>query len=314
MRKMHMKKVNVLLSVYNPNRRYLEEQLRSLDNQTYDNMDIIIFDDCVKNRCDQKIFEDCLKKKQYHVLPYKEKNLGYLKAFEYLVKESEGEYIALCDQDDIWTSDKIEKCVDCLEHDDTLLVVTDRKLIDGEGKVLCDSVRHTSKQPHEIWNTGDDIGVRNFFTACAPGMCMVVVGDFARSTLPFSEYTGHDKWLIVCACACGRVSFLDEPLSYYRRYGQNVTGVLAGIKSKKDYDEQRIMPHFELIKEFDKRYPGYEGISRALEFANARLSHNPIALLKNYSIAPNLVKFEVVMAVLPEYIVKILIRFLQKQK
>jgi len=36
--------------------------------------------------------------------------------------------------------------------------------------------------------------------------------------------------------------------------------------------------------------------------------------LKNYSIAPNLVKFEVVMAVLPEYIVKILIRFLQKQK
>ena len=57
MRKMHMKKVNVLLSVYNPNRRYLEEQLRSLDNQTYDNMDIIIFDDCVKNRCDQKIFE-----------------------------------------------------------------------------------------------------------------------------------------------------------------------------------------------------------------------------------------------------------------
>lgn len=132
--------------------------------------------------------------------------------------------------------------------------------------------------------------------------------------MPFSEYTGHDKWLIACACACGRVSFLDEPLSYYRRYGQNVTGVLAGIKSKKDYDEQRIMPHFELIKEFDKRYPGYEGISRALEFANARLSHNPIALLKNYSIAPNLVKFEVVMAVLPEYIVKILIRFLQKQK
>lgn len=70
MRKMHMKKVNVLLSVYNPNRRYLEEQLRSLDNQTYDNMDIIIFDDCVKNRCDQKIFEDCLKKSNimcYHI-------------------------------------------------------------------------------------------------------------------------------------------------------------------------------------------------------------------------------------------------------
>ena len=41
-----MEKVSVLLSVYRPNQKYLEEQLASLDNQTYENMEILIFDDC----------------------------------------------------------------------------------------------------------------------------------------------------------------------------------------------------------------------------------------------------------------------------
>ena len=37
-----MEKVSVLLSVYRPNQKYLEEQLASLDNQTYENMEILI--------------------------------------------------------------------------------------------------------------------------------------------------------------------------------------------------------------------------------------------------------------------------------
>lgn len=309
-----MKKVNILLSIYNPNLSYLEKQLRSLDNQTYENMDIIIFDDCVEKRCDRNIFEKCLKRKKYYFLPYKEKNMGYVKAFEYLVKKSDGEYIAFCDQDDIWAQNKVEHCIACLEEENSVLVVTDRKLIDENDKIFCESVKHTSKQPQDNWGSNDDIGVRNFFTACAPGMCMVALGDFARSILPFPEYTGHDKWILECACVCGGISYLDEPLTYYRRYGANVTGILSGINSKKDYEEQRIIPHLKLIKEFNKRYPGYSGINKAFEFGNARLNHNPIILLKNYSVAPNLVKFELAMVLLPECAFKLLIKILQRHK
>lgn len=42
-----MKKVDVLMSVYNPDMNYLKEQLISLNNQTYENMEILIFDDCI---------------------------------------------------------------------------------------------------------------------------------------------------------------------------------------------------------------------------------------------------------------------------
>lgn len=51
----------------------------------------------------------------------------------------------------------------------------------------------------EKWHTYDDIGVKNFFATCAPGMCLMAEGDFVRQTVPFSTETGHDKWIIACA-------------------------------------------------------------------------------------------------------------------
>lgn len=307
-------KVDVLLSIYNPNIKYLEKQLQSLDNQTYENMEILIFDDCVKQRFDLSCLNRFIKKKKYRVLPYLEENVGYVKAFEYLVKESTGEYIAFCDQDDEWDPRKIEKCVLKLEQAGTLLVATDRKIIDGEGKVVCESVRHSSNKKYETWNSFEDIGVYNFFTACAPGMSIVMDGPFARSTVPFSEYTGHDKWVIECANACGKLSYLDEPLVSYRRHGKNVSGVLEGIKSKKDYENERIIPHLELIREFQKRYPSYQGTETALKFAEARRNHNIIRLFKYRYLAPDIAKFEIVMAFLPDRLMQIIIRMLQKQR
>ena len=309
-----MEKVSVLLSVYRPNQKYLEEQLASLDNQTYENMEILIFDDCVKERCSKEIFERCLKKKPYRILPYKEKNLGYTKAFEYLTENSDGDYIAFCDQDDVWHNEKIEKCVNCLNKDETLLVATDRSIIDEKGELICSSVRHTSHSATETWNTYEDIGIPNLFMCYSPGMSLVARGDFVRSTVPFSIHTGHDKWVISCACAMGRVSYLDQPLAAYRRHGKNVSGVLAGIHCKKDYQEKRVVPNLKLVQEFIKRYPEYKGNQVALAFARARVKHNIPKLIKYRHLSPDIAKFEILLALMPDFVMKICIRILQRKK
>lgn len=308
---MNKGKVDVLLSLYNPDENYLEKQLKSLDNQTYTNMKILIYDDCVENRCSLSFIEKCIKKKPYKILPYKEENLGYVKAFEHLVNESDGDYIAFCDQDDEWDSEKIEKSVAKMRQEGTLLVVSDRRIINGSGEVICESVRHNSNKSNETWNSYDDIGIYNFFTACAPGMSIVVDGAFVKKTVPFPEVTGHDKWVIACANACGKISYLDEPLVSYRRHGKNVSGVLEGIASKRDYDEQRIIPHLQLVQEFQKRYPFYQGTEIALKFAEARKNHNIFKLFKYRWIAPDIAKFEIVMALVPNSIIKIIIKILQ---
>lgn len=306
-------KVDILLSIYNPNLEYLKLQLQSLDSQTYENIEIIIFDDCVENRCDTSFFKNCILNKKYRVLPYKKENVGYTKAFEYLVRESDGKYVAFCDQDDIWDEKKVEKCIECIKKEQTLLVTTDRKIINAEGKVVKGSVRHSSDKKYETWSSFEDIGKYNFFTTCTVGMTMVIDGEFLRTTLPFSIHTGHDKWVTACACACGRLSYLDEPLVSYRRHGKNVSGVLRGIASKKQYRQQRVEPHLNLIKEFQERYPMYMGTHEALEFAQARKNHNVMKMFKYRYLAPNIAKFEIVMALTPDFVMKIIIKILQRK-
>ena len=54
---MNNKQVDILLAVYNPNEEYLIKQLISLNNQTYPNLKLYIFDDCIKKRCNLDLFE-----------------------------------------------------------------------------------------------------------------------------------------------------------------------------------------------------------------------------------------------------------------
>lgn len=308
-----MNKVDVLLSVYRPDLRYLEAQLRSLNEQTYKNMEVLIYDDCPEEPCDPDIFRKCLTDKKYRILPCGKKNLGYVKAFEYLVRSSEGDYAAFCDQDDVWVNDKIEKCVRRIKKDGALLVATDRKLIDGEGRVYCESVCHMQRRGYSFPYTSETIAIRNFFDTFAPGMCLMADGSFVRNTIPFSEYTGHDKWIIACACACGKISFVDEPLSLYRRYGKNVSGIMSGIRTKADYREQRVLPHLKLIEEFEKRYPQYDGTRQAYVFARDRAEGNVPGIFRGRKIAPQLAYFECILALLPDFAAEELIRFLKRR-
>ena len=75
---MNNKQVDILLAVYNPNEEYLIKQLISLNNQTYPNLKLYIFDDCIKKRCNLDLFEKYITNFSYEVLPYCEENLNYI--------------------------------------------------------------------------------------------------------------------------------------------------------------------------------------------------------------------------------------------
>lgn len=143
-------------------------------------------------------------------------------------------------------------------------------------------------------------------------MVLVVRGEFARSTVPFSVYTGHDKWIISCASKEGKVAFIDEPLVQYRRHGQNVSGVLIGIESKKDYEEKRVLINYNLIQDFLNKYPDFKDKDKLLGFATARKDHKIKDLYKYRSIAPNIAKFDIMLVFVPDFLFKTMILFARK--
>ncbi len=305
-------RVDILLSVYNPNIEYLKKQLQSLNEQTYDNLKLYIFDDCIENRCDVDIFKKYITNFEYEILPYENKNHGYIKAFEKLIQYSNGDYIAFCDQDDIWMSNKIERCVEVLKQDGSLAVASERQIIDENDNIVWEKVRDHSHKNYDSWHSFDDIAKYNLFITFAVGMSIVACGDFARSTLPISPYTAHDKWILSCAATEGTVSFIEEPLVQYRRHGKNVSGILKGINTKKDYIEQRLEPQIKAVAAFKEKYPHHKDIKEMELFANAGKNGNIITLFKYRKLAPDVAKFNIVFTIVPNFLFKYMLKVARK--
>ena len=123
-----MKKVSILLSIYRPDRVTLKEQLDSLDSQTYQNKELLVWNDCPDETIDRKLFEESITR--FPVFFYDEKkNLGYIRAFEKLTALAEGDLVSYCDQDDIWEPEKIEKCVEAMRGSGAIAAVCDKSLM-----------------------------------------------------------------------------------------------------------------------------------------------------------------------------------------
>ncbi|WP_251158658.1 glycosyltransferase [Caniella muris] len=293
-------KVNVLLSLYRPDPGYLEEQLCSIKGQDWPDLEVVCYNDCPDDPVDRSAIEAALAPVPVRFLPGGTESLGYVGAFEKLTRASDGDFVFFCDQDDVWDPGKISTMVRALEEDGSLLAVCDYRTIDGTGNVISPTVRHQgSRRFIDTWDTGDDVVAHDVFQCLAPGMVLGMRGPFARSIVPFSRRTGHDKWAIACAGIEGVVSYVPETLASYRRHGANVTGALQGVDTKADYRAKRCADHDGVIDDLEARYGDVAALKEAREFSRARLAGNVVGIWRHRDLAPDQARFETVLALVP---------------
>lgn len=97
--------ISILLSSYNSNFHYLEEQIESIINQTEKDWELLVYNDgTVGLKEFLKWYQDQVPNIKY----FDEGHKGYVGAFNYLMGKAKGEYICICDHDDIWEDDKLE--------------------------------------------------------------------------------------------------------------------------------------------------------------------------------------------------------------
>lgn len=127
--------VTVGVANYN-NSKYIIETLESIRNQSYENIELIIVDDCSNDDSISKI-EDWIKIHKIVAIFLKHtKNKGLSKTCNALLNSSNGKYIALIG-DDIMEADRIETQVHYLEkHKELSLCFSDMSMINGEGKEI----------------------------------------------------------------------------------------------------------------------------------------------------------------------------------
>ena len=98
--------VDILVTTYNTNEKYLKKQIESILKQTYKNIRIYISDDNSTNTNVAEILKKYKEQDERIELYIQPKNLGYNKNFEFLLKQSKANYIMFSDHDDIWNKDK----------------------------------------------------------------------------------------------------------------------------------------------------------------------------------------------------------------
>ncbi|HMQ68341.1 MAG TPA: glycosyltransferase family A protein [Ignavibacteria bacterium] len=115
-----MLKKNKLVSVIIPffNRfNLLKESIKSVSNQTYNPIELILVDDCSHNKFNEN-FLDQFNNKNFRIkIVRNEKNIGPGLSRERGRLMAKGEYLAYLDSDDFWDKKFIEMLVRCLENE-----------------------------------------------------------------------------------------------------------------------------------------------------------------------------------------------------
>ena len=215
-------KVDILLTTYNTNSKYLREQIDSILNQTYTNFTLIISDDCSPNKEIRYILEEYQQKDDRIQLHFQEKNLGVTKSFEFLLKQSTAEYVAFSDHDDIWYPTKIEEELKTIKEKNVSLVYCDANQIDENGKILHNSYLRYKNMP--IIN-GKYNSILPFSRHIAIGCSQMFTREVKEKMLPFTKNTiVHDWQNTYIASKLKGVYCIDKPLFGYRIHGSNIFG------------------------------------------------------------------------------------------
>lgn len=217
-------KIDVLLATYN-GEKYLKEQIDSILNQTYSNIRLVISDDCSKDNT-REIIKEYEEKDDRVISYFHEKNLGYVKNFEFLLTKVENEIYMLSDQDDVWLPTKIEHTYNKMVETNADLVFTDLEVVDENLKIMYPSFNDYMKLSRKIKKYKNDYRLQYLYN-CVTGCTLMSKKKFLDMILPIptqSKYAIHDTWIATAIANNGKVEYLDEKTILYRQHGNNQVG------------------------------------------------------------------------------------------
>jgi glycosyltransferase involved in cell wall biosynthesis len=243
--------VGILLSIYN-GEQYLAEQLESLARQRDVRIHIEARDD---GSCDASValFErTCARLGLSHSVR-RGGNVGASESFlDLLFQDLSGfDYVALCDQDDVWKECKLGRAVRALDAHGAgpAIYGAAHSLTDERLRILSDS-----KTPSHI----------GFGNALSENVIQGATAVINKAGIALLQSVGrpqrcviHDWWCYMVFAALGTVIFDSTPTILYRQHQANVIGTTHSFVSKW---KRRIANHFN-------RQPG-EFFAQAAEFSD----------------------------------------------
>ncbi len=228
--------ISVCIATYN-GEKYIKDQILSILPQLEIEDEVIISDDGSIDDTIQII--QSIKDDRIKILPIKP--IGSpIYNFEKAILEAKGDYIFLSDQDDIWERDKVNIVITNIKN--YMLVYSDATVVDKDLKIIRKSYFNGRKNTTGL--------LRNVINNSYFGATIAFKRELLEYALPFpKKIPMHDQWLGLMAEYYFSTKFINQPLIWHRRHGENAS--YGGEKSKNSFLKKvsfRINITFSLIK------------------------------------------------------------------
>lgn len=227
-------RVSVVMATYN-GIAYLRDQMDSLFRQTRRPDEIIVYDDASTDGTTELLRQIAAQAPSRITVLEGKHNRGVNAAFQSAVDVARGDIVFFCDQDDIWLSAKIERCLSALDASP------------GAGFVFCDATQFNSSAgdlDKSLWQHAkfstrrraafrrDPVGTMltggNFVYGMASAFRRDLLGLIPPVDCDPAGMT-HDTWFALHAAALGFHGVaLPERLVRYRRHAAQTSVVLGG--------------------------------------------------------------------------------------
>ena len=206
-------KASVVIANYN-NAKYIEDCINSLNSQTYNNVEIIFFDDNSKDNSTEII-------KKFHNIKLIENDIqtnfgsfNQMNAFKKAIEMSTGDIIFFLDSDDFFHEEKIEKIVNAFLNNDDKLIIYDLPII--------------VKDDLKIYQKRIDSFFKTYWGYIHPTSCISIRKKFINKVF---DSTLNNKfpniWLdlriLLFSKYLHRYDVIYENLTYYRQINENVS-------------------------------------------------------------------------------------------
>ena len=208
-------KASVLIANYN-NEKYLDECINSLRKQTYQNIEIIVFDDGSKDESvsklksynDLKFFENHNKKDNYG-------SLNQINAYKKAFENSCGEIIFFLDSDDFFSEEKIETVINHFTNNEKNQIIFDLPII--KYKNFLKNKKNKKKF------------IKSFWPYIPPQSCISIKRKTLEKMFGYIDFQQFSNiWLdfrigIFAKYILENFVVIEKNLTYYRKIDTNIS-------------------------------------------------------------------------------------------
>jgi glycosyltransferase involved in cell wall biosynthesis len=208
--------ISIAMATYN-GERFLEKQLRSLSEQVRLPDEVVICDDASTDRTPE-ILAQFAKLAPFPVrVVINDRRLRWRQNFMKAASLCTSDYIAFCDQDDIWVPDKLSVVSRYLDRDRCILLQHGYRLIDDDGNSISDDIKYARSGPEALWRI-------NFGFTQVFHRSLLEFSHLWESSVDIFAEGGHDGWIAFLASLYDETVIIDDVLVYYRQHSTNVVG------------------------------------------------------------------------------------------